>query len=212
MRNKILAALATIAVAFVLAVPAAHADAFDFTSQGWTANTNLGSPVTITSGGGLTIDVSAWMNPSNASADVFFKSAGVGETGLGVAGDQLGNNEISSNDYLSFDMSDLVANGLYSATFEIGSLQTGESFFVCTSSTADSLGNCVGPTVGDGSNNGITSINVTWTANDPFVHIIGGQNDVLVASGIEVPEAGTLALLGIGLLSIVGPIRRRIIA
>src|SRR5271157_3147185 len=62
---------------------------------------------------------------SVVNADVYTKNDGSTELGDGVADDPLGDHEISADDFLDLDMTNM---GATTGTLTISSLQTGESF------------------------------------------------------------------------------------
>jgi PEP-CTERM motif len=210
MRGRLFAAVIALAFAATFAVPMAHADTWDFSSPsgdlGSSSHTYTGS------GGSLTITAYGFLSGAPGTpTNLYGKCCGVGESGLGIAGDQAGSDEISSADFVSLDMSNLVSNGIFGGTLMIGSVQSGESFMICIGSSLDTLTNCGSVIVGDGSNNGIMSIPIIWTANNDVVGITGVNKDVLVADGFStVPEPGTLMLFGTGLLSAAGFMRRKL--
>jgi hypothetical protein len=215
MRAKSLALAFAFVVSVALAVPQAKADTFDFS----TPSGVLGTSQSYTSGT-LTITAYGFMLPggtgcsanslTNCATYLYGKNQGGGESGVGIAYDPLHEDEISSADFVSLDMSNLADNNIFSGDLMIGSVQAGESFEVCIGSDLSSLNNCTSPIVGDGSNGGIVSVPINWTSDNYVVGITGVQMDVLVADGFQtVPEPGSLMLFGTGLLGMAGFLRRK---
>jgi hypothetical protein len=107
------------------------------------ANTTLGLMDSLTNGG-ITLTAYALTVPSNlakpaaAGPDLYSKSEGAGETGLGLINDPGGDNEISSqiNDGIQIDFSNALAKDPKAiVTMSIGSVQAGEGWALYGSNT-----------------------------------------------------------------------------
>lgn len=188
---------------------------FNFTNcpSGDTCPGAIASSQTYTSGG-LSFVASAFSGP-NTPAQLFVKQNGGDESGLGLVG--ASDWEIQPGNFIQLNMSELVGMGLMNGLFSAGSVESGESFKVCDSSTAGSMA---------GASCSTSSLNeqlvpISWSSSDPFVDITAGSGDVLLAtleitagdapSAAGVPEPGTGLLLFFGgfvLLVVVGRWRR----
>jgi PEP-CTERM motif len=149
--------------------------------------------------------------------DLFYKTSGGDETGLGLANDS--EQEISGTSYIQLDFTALLAQyipahpyALVSAVLGIGSAQTGEGYVIYGSTTAGTEGTTVlGSGVGvDG------SVTLTLAQLQTYHYISvasNGSGNILLDSAaltsVKTPEPATSALMGGALLGISYLIRRR---
>ncbi|HLJ41902.1 MAG TPA: PEP-CTERM sorting domain-containing protein [Candidatus Acidoferrales bacterium] len=202
-----------------------------------TSQSYMSNGATITANGYVcsATDSTSSATLSNCSAtNLFAKSDGPNETGLGLAGQGNGENEIgfdgTNADYvIGLNVSSLFNLGATSMTLSFGSVQPGEAYailgygsdpFLNSSFTLTNTQAWVG---NDGSTSAqVFSSTISLNANDQFLVLISpcgaslnpppcGSNvtlDSLAAS--PTPEPGTLALFGTGLLMLGFGLRRRL--
>jgi PEP-CTERM motif len=191
MRNKLIAALATIAVVFVLGVPSARAGQITLgDSCSGTLNVTPGAPPTV--GGTVTGCGATWESGPGPWSDVGqFSITGGTDLATGTFTD--GTSTIS---------------GTINWTNFVGS--TLEGWF--TVSTVDGFS-------GEFTSNGVYWIDLTFKPdlpNSPSCQADGNTLYGCAVSGGEilttVPEPGTLTLLGTGLLTMAGFLRRKLSA
>lgn len=163
---------------------------------------NLGTDTATYTNSGLSITATGYLNTSTTN-NLFVKSGGAEETGLGLAGTK--DNEVGMGQYIYLDMSDLLNHGIDSGTLWIGSAQPGEDATVCETSAVGTPGTTDCSTV-MGNSSGLASLNVDWTKGDPILSITAAvdSSNVLVAKSITtspVPEPSSMALFGTMLLA-----------
>ena len=181
----------------------------------------LGTSETLTSTtGGLTLGFTGNVIDSNGKvtlSDLYAKVGGGDETGLGLAADPTGQNEIFKNSFVQIDLTSLLAaNKVNSLSLIIGSVQSGEGFAVWGSNTAGQEGSVL--MTGGSSMNGV-AFNVPSFGNYNYVSISATANNVLLdtvtAAGsttvTSTPEPSTMVLdllAGLGLMA-TALVRRR---
>ena len=187
------------------------------TTPAFCPNTDAGtSKITYTNGG---LSVTAWgfLN-AGGNENLYVKSSGPGETGLGTIIDTA-DHEITADDFVNFDFSNLLANHITSAQITIESLQQNEFYTICQGGTVGLIG--ISKTCKSGTEVGNTldhTISISWTSSaDDIFGIQGygvGGGDVLV-QGITfttpspTPEPASLLLFGTGIASFLLKGKRR---
>jgi hypothetical protein len=144
------------------------------------------------SGVSLTVNGFSGLGPSAPPNNLFIKTEGGGESGLGLSAQTA--NEIQMGTFIQLNTSGLPA-GL--GTISIGSVQDSEMFKVCLGDTSGTFGSkdCLSGT-GPFPPNDIATISVPFNVPGfPFVDITASNGDVLVGEINPAPEPSTLALL-----------------
>lgn len=145
------------------------------------------------SGVSLTVNGFSGLGPSAPPNNLFIKTGGGGESGLGLSAQT--SNEIQPGTFIQLNTSGLPAGP---GTISIGSVQAGESFNVCLGNTPGKFGsvNCMPGTGPFPPNDIATLTGVPFNIPGyPFVDITASTGDVLVGEVSPAPEPSTLALL-----------------
>jgi hypothetical protein len=230
MKNSILPAL--FGFALISAVPVyANSTSFNFTSP-TTGTSGVSTEFTYTIGS-LTFSAYGYTTSSVATA-LFAKNTvgNPGETGLGIANDPTGDDEIYHTTFVQLDLSALRALGATTVLLDVGSLSTPDAFQFYTSTvlgtegTADAATGCSG----NGSTaqtNGVTTVACTITLPSTGNYYVSlGETtapttgssptypNVVLAGGTinynsPTPEPATFGLLGLSLVGLGWIARKR---
>jgi len=184
----------------------ALADTQDFTSPAG----NLGPTHTYTLAGQPIIATGFCSGACSSGSDLFAKTGGGDENGLGLASDPSGQNEIFvGTDYIQIDVSALIAAGITTVQFSMGSTTAGEvwtvdacpvSLTLCANPVATGLDELVVHTISD------------LTAGTEFLDFTSNNGNVLLhnMSATAVPEPTSMIMFGTGLVSLAGLVRRKL--
>jgi hypothetical protein len=174
--------------------------AYGSTTATGPTTTTLGSTWGPTPPGGFTNDTGAI-----SAHNLFGKSSGFGETGLGLTG--LPSNEIQFTSFIQLDLAAAKSAGATDLHMGIGSMQAGEGYLLWGSNTLGTPGTLLKTSLGlpvvqdfDGpSFAAYRYFSISATAGSP--------SDVLLLNGLTstiVPLNPSVLLLGTGLLGLIG--------
>ncbi|MFN2476544.1 MAG: hypothetical protein ABR526_09435 [Chthoniobacterales bacterium] len=166
---------------------------------------------------GYTITASGYNNANGQGTltPLYFKNAGAGEIGLGVANTtdhelQVGSSTSNPFDFIQFDLTMLRNAGATDATFVVTSLQATETFTLFGSNVAGMLGTQIGGTYG-GSDTSFTGSAQVPSLLYNYYSVAAGSGDVLPVSlsfqvPAPVPEMSALLPI-IALLGLLGAVQ-----
>jgi hypothetical protein len=181
--------------AFFLVTVPAFAGTVDFCA-GQTPNSDIGSSVTV---GGIT--ATGWLS-NNKTVDLYCKSQGSSENGLGLAGTL--NDEIGVGNFIQLDMS---AVSFMTSILTIESVQSTEGFSIIGNKNCCTLAG--GTTIGGATGGGTDTATVNFTGFR-YVDITATAGNVLLGDVVTpTPEPSTYLLMGTGLLMLGFVVRRK---
>jgi hypothetical protein len=192
------------------------------------ANTDLGTTHTFVLNGANI--VATGYNHNGSVTDLFAKSDGSGESGLGLNSDPSGDHEIwfkgESKDFVQLDVTDALNQGFTNFQFKMDSTTLGEQWEVSACATAGVL--CSNPSSIIGSGEGtFIAVPSNLSLSRPYLDFISfgcigggtacGDDNVLVSALTDtpgrVPEPDSIVLLSTVVLGLAGfAIRRKRLA
>ena len=179
---------------------------FDGCTSSNVCSGSVGNTTASYTSNGQTITATGFSSPGH---DLFIKAAGGDESGLGIAGTS--DNEIEPGSFIQLDLSNLAKAGATSGSLTLGSVQSGEGYKICDSSSPGSnSGNCFTGSLND------TAFAISFSKSAPFIDISSTTGDVLLSSAsvnsdpsVDTPEPSSIALLLLGLAGLAFIAKRR---
>lgn len=195
--------VAVIAIAFGVGT-SAFADTLTFTSPSGA----LGNTQTYTLAG-QTITASGFC--SGSACALFGKTMGGNESGLGLAGDPSGNDEIfvGTGTFIQLDLSALISAGITTVSFVMGSTTGADAWAVFACPTGGTLCSNM---VASGNDQLVLHTLTGLTTGTEFLDFTATGGNVLISSlsASAVPEPSSLLLVGSGILGLAGVVRRKL--
>lgn len=198
----IIVALAAIGIALATQ---ANAATITYSFQELGSNLDLGPTATFTEGG-FSLKASGFLT-SGATTDLYAKSLGGDEIGLGTTSDPSGQHEIVSTNFIQLTLS-TTPSSIFNLVF-LASVQNSEQAKVFFTHTAGTL---TGATLIGTITNADGSIPIPAADQSGFIDITAGAANVLLHGAqitTAVPEPSSLAFLALGAGGILTLRRRR---
>lgn len=189
--------LLSVLVFACVAVTGASADTITF-NFATTPNASLGTNTFTYTAGGVSIT-------ATGTADLYFKSEGADETGLGLTNDA--NHEIAAGQSITLDLTSLLSLNVTDLSLTLGSIQAGEAASVCDANLCISFNSS-----DDGKAVSILSLFADMKANNLTQLTINGVTGNVLLEQLtaitSVPEPSSLLLVGSGMFMMAGMARK----
>jgi hypothetical protein len=165
------------------------------------ANAPVGSSSQNYTVSGYTITARGYDNNAGVGIahNLYFKNLGQSERGLGLVGTPNNELQVGANgsplQFIQLDLSSILAQGFTNGQISVGSVQSGESWFLYGSNTLGSLGVQLNATA-FGSSTDEQFVNVPNFGTYHYISVVSGSVDVLPvafqASVVPIPEAASI--------------------
>jgi hypothetical protein len=165
-----------------------------------------------------TVTARGFTTNGGTQTNLYYKTAGGDETGLGMFNDPAGDHEISGTAFVQLDFTALLAQylpanpfKLVSAAISLGSVQGGEGYTIYGSNSSGTEG----AVLGSGGSDGTVTLTLAQLKTSPFISIAASSGNVLIDAAsvtttqVATPEPATSALMGGWLLGALFLVRRR---
>lgn len=170
---------------------------------------DLGTSESYTAGG---ITITAYGYFSNFSAtNLYGKNDGGDEVGLGLKYES--NHEIPTNGFVQLDLQNLWNADPTALSMAIGSVQSGEGWKIYGSNTLGSRGTSL---ITSGTTDYPNTFNLSTSIDSyRYISVQASCGDVLISTLTanipnQIPEPGSMFLMGSGLIGMAGAIRRKL--